>query len=317
MRRKILTCAMALALAFSAGAVAVSCNNKTAESEYSKAYDLYVAYAEANGQEPESYEAWLAAIKGEKGDQGEKGDKGDQGIQGEKGDTGETGERGPQGEKGDTGEQGPQGEKGEDGADGKGLVNVEVVALEENGLQYLQFTFYYTQGDPQIIKVSLPTKTPTDPEQGAGEDKPTDPEQGGDGNEPTDPEQGGDENEPTDPEQGGAEDKPTDPEQGGDGNEPTDPEQGGGGNEPTDPEQGEEENETVEAILAKKAELQEKISTQWTEIEDSLVDEALWEEAYFAKNAFLESVEGEKTLEGLQRLEQEIEAFFNEIKNNL
>ena len=54
-------------------------------TQIEKVYAQYVIYAEAKGQTPLSYEAWLATIKGEKGDQGE------QGIQGEKGEDGADG----------------------------------------------------------------------------------------------------------------------------------------------------------------------------------------------------------------------------------
>ena len=54
-------------------------------TEIEKVYAQYVVYAQAEGQEPLSYEEWLATIKGEKGEKGDKGEKG------EKGDTGAQG----------------------------------------------------------------------------------------------------------------------------------------------------------------------------------------------------------------------------------
>lgn len=66
----------------------------------------------------DSFESFVAQLKGEQGEKGEKGEKGDTGEQGEKGDTGEQGLKGEKGEKGDTGEQGKQGQKGSNGKDG-------------------------------------------------------------------------------------------------------------------------------------------------------------------------------------------------------
>lgn len=61
----------------------------------------------------DSFDNFLAQLKGE---QGEKGDTGAQGEKGEKGDTGAQGEKG---EKGDTGAQGEKGDTGAEGAAGK------------------------------------------------------------------------------------------------------------------------------------------------------------------------------------------------------
>ena len=65
-----------------------------AQNDDDFAINAYRLYKNAGGNQ--TYEEWLASIKGEKG---------------EKGDTGE------QGPKGDTGEQGPQGLPGQDGID--------------------------------------------------------------------------------------------------------------------------------------------------------------------------------------------------------
>ena len=115
----------------SLGLVACGGNDSTSSSgeatEIEKVYAQYVVYAQAQGEEPLSYEEWLATIKGEKGDKGDtgaQGEKGEQGIQGEKG---EQGEQGIQGEQGEQGEQGIQGEQGEQG------IGIEKVELDENG----------------------------------------------------------------------------------------------------------------------------------------------------------------------------------------
>ena len=109
---------------------ACSANPGEGNAEIYSIYQSYVKNAQSKGEEPLSYEEWLASIKGEKGDRGpkgDKGDKGDTGEQGPKGDKGDTGDQGPQGdqgiqgpqgEKGDTGDQGPQGEKGDAGEQG-------------------------------------------------------------------------------------------------------------------------------------------------------------------------------------------------------
>ena len=46
------------------------------DSEIYRVYQSYVASAEASGEEPLSYEDWLASIKGEKGDKGDPGEIG-------------------------------------------------------------------------------------------------------------------------------------------------------------------------------------------------------------------------------------------------
>ncbi len=122
------------------------------DSEFRKVYALYAVYAEANGEEPLTYEEWLESVRGEKGDKGEKGEKGDTGAAGKdgvdgidgkdgksayeiwraagntgseadflewlKGQAGEKGEKGDQGEKGDKGDKGDTGTAGKDGVDG-------------------------------------------------------------------------------------------------------------------------------------------------------------------------------------------------------
>ena len=112
-------------------------------TEIEKVYAQYVVYAEAQGQEPLSYEEWLATIKGEKGD---KGDKGDTGAQGEKGDTGAQGEKGEQGEQGI---QGEKGDKGDTGAQGEQGVGIEKVEYDANG--DLKITF--TDGTTQTVEM--------------------------------------------------------------------------------------------------------------------------------------------------------------------
>ena len=46
------------------------------DSEFRKVYALYAVYAEANGEEPLTYEEWLVSVRGEKGDKGDRGEQG-------------------------------------------------------------------------------------------------------------------------------------------------------------------------------------------------------------------------------------------------
>ncbi len=122
-------------------------SNAGEATQIEKIYAQYVVYAQAEGQEPLSYEEWLATIKGEKGDKGDTGAQGADGvgiknayinedgeliveftvgepinlgkIVGADGAQGEQGEQGIQGEKGEQGEQGIQGEKGDKGDKGE------------------------------------------------------------------------------------------------------------------------------------------------------------------------------------------------------
>ena len=119
-----LVCIISLCFGLSA-CTDVETQQEKVNSQIMSIYQEYVVHAEARGEKPKSYEAWLESIKGEKGDQGEKGE------QGEKGDSGLSayevwlglgnqgteedfiawlkGDKGDQGEKGDKGEQGDKG----------------------------------------------------------------------------------------------------------------------------------------------------------------------------------------------------------------
>ena len=101
--------------------------NEPEEPTISSVYDLYVESCAKTGEEPLTYEAWLASIKGEQGPQGEKGPQGPQG---------------PQGEKGEQGDQGPQGEKGEQGEAGNGWLygsGAPTASQGKNGDLYLDY----------------------------------------------------------------------------------------------------------------------------------------------------------------------------------
>ena len=78
-----------------------------------KVYKAYVTSAQANGEEPMSYDDWYADLLANA-----KGDKGDKGDAGEKGDKGDKGEDGAAGKDGNTwlvGATAPAAEQGNDG----------------------------------------------------------------------------------------------------------------------------------------------------------------------------------------------------------
>ena len=132
--KKLLTVFLTLAMSISTAVGLAGCNPQTENSdptEIEQVYQQYVVYAEAQGQTPLSYDAWLATIKGEKGEKGEKGDKG------------ETGEKG---DKGDTGDKGDKGDTGATGATGNGIEKIE---MDENG----NFIVYYTDGTTQTVVI--------------------------------------------------------------------------------------------------------------------------------------------------------------------
>ena len=55
---------------------------QTVEDQIKEIYKLYVAASIASGEQPKSYEEWLATIKGDKGDQGNPGNPGQDGKDG-------------------------------------------------------------------------------------------------------------------------------------------------------------------------------------------------------------------------------------------
>lgn len=108
------------------GAIGFSACKKDADRDPAivAVYEQYVAYAEANGDAVQSYDDWIASIKGAQGDKGEKGDDGLTPSIGQNGNwflgTTDTGVPAT-GPKGDQGNQGAQGDKGDAG---KGIVSV-------------------------------------------------------------------------------------------------------------------------------------------------------------------------------------------------
>lgn len=87
--KTILCLGMACALSSAAFAFAGCKTEKDEELSYTQAvYQKYLAYAEAIGEEPKSYEDWLATIKGEDGAPGEPGAPGTPGAPGAPGKDG-------------------------------------------------------------------------------------------------------------------------------------------------------------------------------------------------------------------------------------
>ncbi len=77
MKKKVLNgILLGVAATLCAGGFAACGKDSAEKTQIEEVYASYVAYAEANGETPLSYEEWLASIKGEKGDKGDKGDDG-------------------------------------------------------------------------------------------------------------------------------------------------------------------------------------------------------------------------------------------------
>ena len=75
--KKLLIGLLALACVTAGSFGLAGCGDNSAQTseptEIKAVYAQYVAYAEAQGQTPLSYETWLSTIKGEKGDKGDQG----------------------------------------------------------------------------------------------------------------------------------------------------------------------------------------------------------------------------------------------------
>ena len=123
MKKSKIFAALALSACMALGATGlIACspnnggNNGNGNSGYTqetddpimKVYKAYVTSAQANGEEPLSYEEWyadlLANAKGETGDKGDKGDKGEDGAAGKDGNTWLVGQTAPTAEDGNDGD---------------------------------------------------------------------------------------------------------------------------------------------------------------------------------------------------------------------
>ena len=244
MKKKILACALSFAVCFSVAMLANACKDKDTECDCKKAYELYVLYAQENGQEVAAYEEWLATIFGAKGDKGDKGDNGD------------------------------KGDKGDKGNDGKGVQDIQIAIIEENGEKYMQFTIYYTEGEPQIIKVPMPTDT----ENGA-ENTPTTPDNGDD--EPTNPDNN--EEEPNTPDSGNHE-----------------------------PNESEDENKPLTAT--QKTDAYISWSAKWRVVNLNELTEDQCVEYELKARAILAKIENAVTLKDLKEIEAEFNALFEEVE---
>ena len=131
----------------------------------------------------------VGTIKGEQGAQGPAGADGEDGATGPQGPAGEDGAdgltpyigkngnwwigekdtgiqaQGPAGADGEDGATGPQGpagadgEQGEQGEQGVSIVDVGIsYEYEADGSEYMVFTIYYSEGEPQEIKVAIPVR---------------------------------------------------------------------------------------------------------------------------------------------------------------
>ncbi len=180
---KMLKMTLAVALVFGTVGALAGCNkdNDTIEkSEQEKVYDLYVAYTNAKGETPLTYEQWLTSIKGQKGDTGEIGPQGETGapgtiwhtgegtpqeaeIEGKEGDlyldikTSNIYKKGAtawtllgsiKGDKGETGETGPEGPEGPEGSAGDTGDTGDTGPAGKDGA-----TWYTGEGTPQEAEI--------------------------------------------------------------------------------------------------------------------------------------------------------------------
>ncbi len=122
-------------------------------------YELYVDYAESNGETPQDYEEWLNSIRGEDGKDGKDGQDGKDGLTPSIGENGnwwignvDTGVPALP-KDGEDGKDGQDGEDGKDGSDGVGIAKVEKISSEGLVDTYeityttgTKFTFTITNG---------------------------------------------------------------------------------------------------------------------------------------------------------------------------
>ena len=141
----------------------------------------------------------------------------------------------------------------------------------------MQFTFYYTEGEPQVIKVPM---TNAEPDDGNG-DEPTNPDDG-DGNDPVNPD-------------------------GGDGNEPTNPDDGED-DEPTTPEGTPLTDEMRQSTY-------DTYSAQWNEIDMTGLDQEIMEEYEFKSIELFARINKATTEEELVEITTEFDRMIEEIWN--
>ncbi len=122
------------------------------EEMYKNIYSAYVIYAQQNGQESLSYEAWLESIKGKDGANGANGITPELKLLGstlyvsyDKGASWET--------LGDV--KGDKGDPGKNGTDGVGIKDIGTEFFERDGKAYVRFTYYFTDNTTKITDICL------------------------------------------------------------------------------------------------------------------------------------------------------------------
>ena len=188
------------------------------DTTYSSVYDLYVAYAEANGITPDSYEVWLETITGADGVLGVNGIALEIRINGKTNDWEISYDGGTLwtslGFKAAT-------------ANIVGVVDIKFSSIEEDGKIYLIVDYFMSNNTSSSMRIEIGNvgggETPDQPGEGGGE-TPDQPGEGG-GETPDQPGEGGGET-PDQPGEGGGE-TPDQPGEGG-GETPDQPGEGGG-----------------------------------------------------------------------------------------
>ncbi len=196
--KKLIALLAVFCMATSAAALA-ACDKKDSASveqppvasspvETDEVYEIYKLYVASAGENPLSYEDWLATIKGDKGDPGTPGTPGQAGVSitnaeivdgelvlsfsdgttknvgqvvgqdgqdgapGQNGNDGAPGQNGNDGAPGQNGNDGAPGKDGNDGApgkDGKDGVSITKVELNDDG----ELVIYFSEGDPTNLGV--------------------------------------------------------------------------------------------------------------------------------------------------------------------
>ena len=128
-------------------------------AEFKAVYAAYVAFAEKNGEKPDSYEAWLESIKGADGLNGVTPEfKVENGILSVTYNGGETWTAlgNVAGEDGAPGKDGADGENGVDGAPGKDGNGIKDMSYEVNADGSIKVTVVFTDDDTEPFEFTIP-----------------------------------------------------------------------------------------------------------------------------------------------------------------
>lgn len=181
-RNKKLVLSLLTAACISCGAIGLSACKTTKpetgdDTRIVEVYNSYVAYAEAKGETPLSYEDWLAGIKGENGKNGTDGQDGKDGAtwivkaDAPAATTGKNGDlyldtqtfnvyikvNGSWSIIGSLkGANGSNGSNGSDGQAGVGITDIQSEVVSVEGKDYIKFTFILSEGNPIERLVELP-----------------------------------------------------------------------------------------------------------------------------------------------------------------